>query len=371
MNVTIRRILLIVLILGGSIAIAMRLKAMKEPPRHNPDTASSNLTTSVIFEPDTLKVRVPISGRVVARDKITVIPEVTGKLTSGTKPFKEGNRFSKGEVLMQLDASDAKMGVVSQRSTLQSNLTLLLADIKIDYPSEFKTWETYIAHLDPTSTLQSLPEVKEAGLKNLLVAKGVYQFFYQIRSSEAQLRKFTILAPFNGIVTSANVTEGEVIRAGQPIGNFLRTDSYEMEVGLSLDEKEKIGLGDEILLTSTDREGEWKGKVSRISNAIDPATQTVKVYLNVTGEGLYDGLYLSGDVHAGEAVNVMRYPSNLLISENGVFVIEDGKLVKKEVDIIHREPQSVLMAGLDPGTVLIGKVVPGAYEGMQVSIIKE
>lgn len=364
----IRRIVAIVIILGGSLAIAVYMKSRKEPPRKKAERVAQNVVEVMAFTPGDEKIVVPVSGRIQAKNKIEVLSQVTGTLLSGSKPFKEGNSFAKGQILMRLDDTDARMAVVAQRSTFQTNLTLLLADIKIDHADEFAGWNTYAGKLDPEKDLPELPEVKSSHLKNFLVAKGIYQLYYQIQASEAHLRKFVLIAPFNGILASANVTEGEVIRAGQPVGVFLQADHYEMEVGLSLLDKEKVKAGNEVTLRATDKPGTWNGKVARISESIDPGTQTVKVYIDVTGSGLYDGMYLSGKLYAGTAGGVMRYPSNLVTESNEVYIVNDSVLNAVKAEVIHREGQTVLLSGIPEGAQLVASTVPGIYDGMIVKL---
>ena len=368
MNSTVRRILAIVVILGGSIAIARYMKSQKEPPQKNTEKVIQNVVEVMVFEPGVHQVRIPVSGRIRAKDKIIIIPEVTGKLLSGSRPFKEGIEFLKGQVLMRLDDSDARMGVIAQRSAFQSALTLLLADIKIDHKDEFSNWYNYLADFDQNSELDDLPVPEDQQLKNFLVGKGVYRMFYEIKAAEARLRKYMVAAPFNGVLESANVTEGEVIRAGQPIGTFLRTDRYELEVGVNVLDKEKISVGNEVTLTSTDTKGSWSGKVARMSEAIHASTQTFKIYLDVLGSGLYDGMYLSGWLVAGSETDVMPYPANLISAENEVFVVEGSTLRAKSIEVVHKEGNRSLIKGIPQGTTLITSVVPGIRDGLVIDL---
>src|SRR5690606_1227959 len=131
---------------------------------------------------DTVSTAMNLTGRLISEDRLDVYAEVTGRLMTMGKQFKEGARFNRGEVLLRLDNSDGLMNLIATRANFQSALTQILADVATDYPDSFDAWNNYVLKFDPESRLPELPEVNDQKLKNFLVANKIYNQFYSIRS---------------------------------------------------------------------------------------------------------------------------------------------------------------------------------------------
>lgn len=349
-----------------SIVLFNVLKGMKEPPRQDAPKAAQTTAAAVVVNNTLQRAQVSIDGRLSSENKIQVFTEVNGRLLPGNKAFKDGVAFKKGEVLLQLDDRDARLNLVSMRSAFLTLVTGLLADIKVDYPEAFDTWEAYVQAFDPDQTIQPLPTVKNGPLKNFLVARNVYNQFYSIKAQEVQVAKYTIVAPFDGVVTQANVNPMTILRAGQQVGMFIDPNNFELEAGISLDLVDKVAIGNEVILHSKELTGEWKGTLHRISEALDPMTQTAKVYVKVAGNRLYEGAYLNGLIQGVPLDTGISIPAYLMVDESYVYTIDDDTLVKTKVNVIHSNNDQLVVQGLNDGDVLLNQVVSGAREGLTV-----
>ena len=181
------------------------------------------------------------------------------------------------------------------------------------------------------------------------------------------MEKYTIQAPFNGALAAANITEGTVVRVGQKLGDFMNTWSYELEAAINEEDIELLDIGSSVKLKSDNSKETWVGKVSRISKVVDPGTQTIKVFISTSGNGLKEGMYLTGQVNGRKVDQAVEIPRTLLLEDNKVFVIENSALKMMEVDPIHYTTQTVVLKGLPDGTVLLDESIAGGYEGMEVT----
>ncbi|MBT4704297.1 MAG: HlyD family efflux transporter periplasmic adaptor subunit [Flavobacteriales bacterium] len=353
-------------ILIGAVVLNNVLAGMKEPPKEEPPSdfvvpvkvlAVSNITETA---------DVSINGRIISQRKFDVFTEVNGRLIPTTKEFKNGVSFSKGDVLLQMDDTDVRMNLVSSRSAFQTLLNSLLADLKIDYSNNFELWQSFILQLDPAKILSELPAVTDVKLKGFLVSRNVYNQYYAIKGQEAQLAKFTVTAPFDGVVNQASINPNTILRAGQRVGVFVDPTNYELEAGISLSLNDRISIGNTVQLHSNDVKGRWKGVVSRKSESLDPSTQNLKVYINVKGSNLFEGAYLNGVIMGQSLDSAISIPRYLIVNNNQVYVLNDDKLGLTTVDIIHENRDSMLVSGLADGIELVNQVVPGAHEGMKV-----
>ncbi len=62
--------------------------------------------------------------------------------------------------------------------------------------------------------------------------RGILNAYYNVLNLEARLAKYTIIAPFDGALSLANVTEGSLVRAAQPLGTFIEKGVFEMPVSV-------------------------------------------------------------------------------------------------------------------------------------------
>lgn len=357
-------------IIGLGLFIKQSFADMKEPPKEDPPKSTIVPVQISAIENVSQTAIVSFSGRLMSQRKIDVFSEVNGQLVSGTKAFKDGTAFKKGEVLLKLNDSDTRYNIVANRSSFQSTLTSLLPDLKIDYQDGFDKWKSYLAQFDATNSMADLPVVADEKEKNFLVAKKIYNLYYSIKSQEAQLAKFTILAPFDGIVSEANVNANTIIRAGQRIGVFVDPSNYELEAGISVADIAKVSIGNKATLTSSEIKGTWLGEISRISEIVDAGTQTVKAYISLSGKGLYEGVYLNGSVDGIALDSAATLPRYLVINESQIYSVVDSKLKLQDVMVIHQSKDLMVVKGLTDGTQIVNQIVPGAFDGLQVEIIE-
>ena len=150
----------------------------------------------------------------------------------------------------------------------------------------------------------------------------------------------------------------------------MATGQYELVATVLLSELSYIKTGNKVNLVSNDISGEWKGIVKRISDQIDPASQTVKVFISVNGEGLREGMYLSGQVASGVIENAVEIDRALLLSQNEVYVIVDDKLQLKSVQVIKMKRNTAIIQGLENGTTILAQSLADAHTGMAVTVVK-
>lgn len=339
---------------------------LKEEPPRRPATKSVPMVEVMPALNTSVSTALRIEGELVAYDKIDLFAEVSGTLESTDRPFKVGSYFPKGSILVDINDQEARLNLLSQKATLQNAITQLMPDLKIDYPQSFNQWKTYLDDFDLEKKLLPFPEPLNQQEKYFIASRNLHTQFYSIKSAEERLSKYTLYAPFSGVLTNATINPGSLIRVGQKLGELMNTGSYELQAIIPLSELKYIRKGNPVALISDDINGKWAGTVSRISNQIDPGTQTVQVFIRVSGKGLREGMYLTGNVAAPAIEDAMELPRNLLIEQNTVFTVQDTILTLHPVDVIKLTKEAVIVQGLPNGTPLLATPLPNAYDGMLV-----
>ena len=344
------------------------LSGMKEAPHKDGRKSRIARVDVISIKNENIKADITVNGRLKSKHKIDIFTEVTGRLLSSGKSFKEGTKFNKGEVLLKLDDSNTRMNLYATRSSFHSLLTQLLAEIKIEYNGNFSKWEDYINNFDPKKRISDLPEVDDKKEKNYLVSKNIYTQYFNIKSQEAQLDKYIIIAPFTGVLKNADLNANTIIRAGQKLAEFINPNIFELEVGVSLAEISKINLGDKVTLTSNDISGKWEGTIKRIGESINEKTMTFKIYIEVNANNLYEGMYLKGIVSSFVLDSVAKIPSNLISNGNIVYTVKNDSLLHfQEIHIIHETDNYALVKGLNNNVKVINHSVANAFEGMKIT----
>jgi multidrug efflux pump subunit AcrA (membrane-fusion protein) len=355
-------------ILLGAFATARFLSQQKEPPRRQ--VAGTKVKTV-----DTLQVRntnVPtalsVQGELAAYDKIDIFSEVSGTLESTSRPFKVGTYFPKGAVLIKIDQEEARLTLLSQKSSLLNAITQLMPDLKIDYPESHKNWKKYLDEFEVEASIEPFPKPVNDQEKYFIASRNLYSQYYNIKSAEERLDKYSIYAPFGGVITAASINSGAVVRAGQKLGELMNSNNYELEATVTLRDLRYITVGNPVLLYSDDIEGSWKGRIKRISDRVDEGTQTVRVFIEVQGQELRENMYLRGEVTASTIDNAFKLPRPLLMDQQAVFVVRDSFLRLETVQVVKITDEAAIVKGLKNGTPLLAQPIPDAYDGMKVKV---
>lgn len=355
-------------ILVGAFALFQLFSQMKEePPRREiPKSTPTVETMSVVNS--TIPTALSIQGELVAYNKIDIFSEVAGTLESSERPFKVGSYFPKGSVLVKINDREARLSLLSQKATLLNAITQLMPDLKIDYPDSYNQWHTYLENYDVEEELDSFPEPLNDQEKYFIASRNLYTQYYTIKSAEERLDKYTMYAPFSGVLTQASINTGTLVRVGQQLGTLMNTGSYELQATVPLSDLTYIKVGNQVQLTSDDIKGTWTGRIRRISDQIDPTSQTVQIFVSVSGQDLREGMYLTGEVNATDIEDAVRIPRNKLINQNAVYTVQDSTLKLQPVEVVKITREAAVVRGLSNGTNLLDTQLPNAFDGMKVKV---
>ena len=352
-------------------AISFFIAGSKKPAERKPVSRQIKLVKSLPVKNQTITTQLEITGRLQAKQKVELFAEVGGTLLPNGNRFREGNYFKQGDTLFRMDNEEQKLNLLAQKSALMNQITLMLPDLKSDYPESFPAWESYLQKMKLDQPLAAFPKPASDRERYYISARNLNNLYYTIQSLEKRMEKYTITAPFNGAVSAANITEGTLVRIGQRLGELMNTWSYELEAAVYERDIELVKPGGKVELKSETSEKSWTGTVARISKVIDPSTQTIKVFINVSGPDLKEGMYLSGIIKGREINQAFEIDRNLLLDQNQLYIIQDSALKLQAVQPVYFGSGSVVIKGLAENTLLLDESIPDAYEGLKVGLLSE
>jgi RND family efflux transporter MFP subunit len=204
-----------------------------------------------------------------------------------------GQHVSNGQVLAQIDSPDVDQQLVRARATLdQSQANLTLAGV---------TTKRYQDLLKSNSVAQQ--EVDQNNQNLALQQASVVSSVANVKQLEQQQGYERVTAPFAGVVTERRTDIGDLINAGNSgtgaeLFRLSKIDVMRVFVSVPEAYSQQIVSGMHVTVGLTELPNQtFDGQVARNNHAIDPATRTLIVEVDVPNpQGkLLPGAY--GQVH--------------------------------------------------------------------------
>jgi len=313
-------------------------------------------------------ITVTASGTLESRDRVDLFAEVQGIFEYSAGSFKPGTYYKKGTTLLRINSDEVRATLRAQKSALYNQMVALLPDLRFDYAESLPQWEAYINSFDENKTLQALPTPINDKEKLFIAGRNINSTWYNVKNLEERIAKYSIYAPFGGILTEAVVNKGTLVRGGQKLGTFINTNIYELPVAVNSNYVDLLKVGNTVQLHNVEGSQTWQGKVNRLNSLIDPSTQTVQAYIRVNGKGLREGMYLEADLTAKEEPNTYEVARKLVTDNNRLYYVRDSVLQLVDMQPVYFKENTVVVRGLPDGMKLLKNTIPGAYSGMKVKI---
>lgn len=354
------------LIVGG-VATCRKLAGSRTSPPRTDAAVQARAVRTVIAQNGPVRLSIPATGRLRATDRMLITAEVGGTLLRTGKPFREGMRYAQGETLFRIDDGEVRAQINAQQSAFLRSLVQLVPDLRIDLPDQAAKWDAYLKSVPVDGQLPELPKLASEQERNYLAGRGVLDQYYNIRALYERRGKYTITAAFDGVVAAAGIEPGTIVTPGTRLGEFIAPGSLELETAISAGELGLVKVGDTLRFSGEEGRGRWTGRIIRLGESIDAATQTVKLFVQASGEGLRDGQYLSGRIEAGSLNDAVSVPRSALLEDAALYIVKDSALTKQPVEVLHEGVEQAVVRGLANGQVVVVDRLSGAFEGMRVT----
>lgn len=363
-------IILGILLIAGAVLVYKKLDASKKTKKTTTKTRHKIVVTQNVSTAS-IPIQITTSGILKAKQKIDLSSEVQGVLLSGGKSFKAGTLFYKGETILRINSDEHQANLRALKSKFYSALTAIMPDLQLDFPSEYNKWKAYLARFDMQKPLEKLPKTATDKEKYFITGRNILSSYYSVKNLEVRLSKYTIRAPFSGVLADALVNPGSLISPGQKLGEFINTAVYELEVTINSKYSELLEKGKKVNLYNLDHSKSWSGIVSRINPKIDVNTQSIKVYIELRDKTLKEGMYLEATLAGKTVSDAFELQRSLLVDEKNVYVVNDSVLALTPIKPIFFNEKTVVVQGLENGQKILKNPVPGAYNGMLVKVQSE
>jgi multidrug efflux pump subunit AcrA (membrane-fusion protein) len=345
--------LLIAAILITAVFIGSILSSQNKEDLRGTNSSQKSKSKSIIIKNEKLIKTITTTGRMFAFEKLELFAEVSGLLEETSTKFKVGNNFKKGDVLISINDDVYINSLLAHKSSLLNQLTLLLPDLKFDFPLQYKKWESYLNNFAFEKPLLKLPETDTEKERFYIASNNIYKLFYDTKSMEAVHAKYTIKAPFNGTVTSSYINPGTLVRNGQKLGEFINTSLFEMEAPINLADLEFIRSDLQVQLESYNSDDVFTGTIVRINKAIDQKTQSVKIFIQSNDKRIKDGMFFTAKITINRNLTVAKIPRNAIFDNNKVQIKEANNLKVIDIEIVDSHESYYFVKGLADNSILV------------------
>ncbi|UPJ67691.1 efflux RND transporter periplasmic adaptor subunit [Bradyrhizobium sp. 191] len=351
------------------------------------------------------------SGHVETPYRVEIGSQITG--TVADVLVQEGEKVSKGQPLISLEARELKASVIQAQGAVaqaearirqleeltlpsakealtQAQATLLNAQQTHNRTAqlEHNGYATKAALDDAQKTLDVARAVKRAaefqvytaspgGSDYVMAQTQLNQARANLDTADSRLGYATIVAPRDGVLITRNVERGTVVQAGKAL--LVLAPSGDLQLVLQIDERNlgKLALGQSALASADaypDRR--FAAKVSYINPGIDISRATVQVKLTVVepSDDLRQDMTVSVDIEVAAKDNAKVLPvrsvHDILSGQPWVLTVEGGRAAKRPVKLGLRGSSNIeIVEGLEAGDVAIPQS-SGVVTGQRVRPVR-
>lgn len=290
-----------------------------------------------------------------------------------------GDSVKSGATLAVLDQREARLNYEDAEAALQTSLKSLdrerarSRDAKttlMRYDELFKEGMVSASQHDSAVTAHDVAEaeLREAEAK-------VRQSEARFDLAKKRLSDTVIKSPITGEVKKRFVTVGENVKDKVQMFSIVSTGTLKFQGTVAETSVPRLKNGQTVeVAVDAYREKTFKGRLTRISPAVDVRTRTLEVEASVPNPAglLKPGFFAKGLILTSVEKEVPFVPSEavyVFVGITKVFVIEDGVAREKLVNTGVREGSTVeVIDGISPGQTVATTNLSALYDGVLVSV---
>ncbi len=323
--------------------------------------------TVVTIETSPVPVYAVVPGTVVSADQVQIASRLMGYVSG--LAVHEGQTVNKGELLLVVNPTEVN-SEIRQAEAQVAKARASLSDAKANY-------ERYKVLYEGQAVTEQEYQQMEMAYK---VAVGSHQAAKAaLAAARAQQKYAQVRAPFDGLVVSKLVDNGQLAAPGTPLLVLENPEHLQAEVQVPEQAYEHLKLGRDVRVQFEGENFEMRtvtGRVERLVSAADPATHTHLAKIGLPAEpGIRSGEFVQVSIPVGAEKGIV-VPAAAIRNRagiEGVFVVNiDGEAQFRMVTLGPSQPEGVVvLSGLFPGDRLIVSPEGQLANGVKVRVRAE
>lgn len=327
------------------------------------------------------------TGTVEPVEDVIISARVGGEVVRRSPAFVPGGYVKKGEVLLQIDPADYR-NILELR---QSELLQAETDLDVEMGRQQVARQDLELVGDGTLSEQEQSLVLRQPQLNAVKAR-IKAARAAVEQAQLDLARSTIRAPFDAHILTQNVTTGSQVAPGEDLGRLVGTEKYRVILSLPVsrlrwlefpDSENKKGSPVRIRNTAAWPPGVYRtGYLDSRVGALDNETRLARILVEVpdplaqdTAAGkpeLIIGTFVETLIEGNEVSGVVRLNRDYLRDNDQVWVMENGKLSIRDVEVLLTDNQfAYISKGLKGGEMVITTNLSTVVEGVGVRTEKD
>jgi membrane fusion protein (multidrug efflux system) len=273
-------------------------------------------------------------GSLRSDESVVLRPEVAGRISA--IQFKEGEKVTKGSVLVRLDPE------VNRAEVQQARANLTLAESK------------YNRSVDLAKQNFISGQAKDEAENNLKVAQAA------VALAQAHLAKTEIRAPFSGVIGLRSVSIGDYVKEGADMVNLESIDPLKVDFRVPEVYLRQVQNGQPLSIALDAFPGKLHdGRVIAVNPLIDAAGRSVviRAQVNNSDARLRPGMFARIRLVTRDLQDSMVVPEQAIVPEGDeqyVFRVLDNKAVRTKVETGQRRDAKVeIVKGLSNDDMVV------------------
>ena len=266
-----------------------------------------------------------ISGSLQPVQQSMIKSKVSGTVTR--MAVREGETVAKGQLLVDIDATDLRNRLEAAQADLEERRSRLSIAQRNRETNDALLKRNFISQSAFDQTLSTWQGAEAA------VRGGEAQ----VRLARTAVEDATVRSPIAGIVAKRHANAGERVAPESLLLNVVDLTRLELEVAVPASDIAEVSVGQAVRFR-VDGYGdrEFNGRVARINPVAEPGSRAIKMFIDVPNAdlSLKGGMFAQGALVLAQGAEAPVVPMSALHEEAGqsyVFVIVDGKIDKRAV----------------------------------------
>ncbi len=383
-----RKILLPLAIIAVSVAFVGYLRATQPPVERNPVRERVWIVSAMPVVFSKVQPKLLLYGEIVAGRKVDLRPLVAGRIVAVGDDFVAGGIVRTGDLLVQIDPFDYKSAVEERTAQLDEAKARLE-----EYLSDLVAEKRQIESDRATLALRKRDAVRKANLRargsgsvkssddaKLALAQAEQKLIARQQSisrlearskqqsavierqkvslerARRDLRETYLRAPFDGFLTEADGAIGKRVGTNDRIARLIDARWLEAKFQVSDEEFGRLAAGGgyknraaTVRWVTGGKTFSFPATIERVASQVDAKSGGIDLYARIAktdiGTVLRPGIFVEVIIKDRAYDRVVRLPVSALHEGKLVYVIVKGRLQARQVKIVARAGNDVLVRG--------------------------
>lgn len=313
----------------------------------------------------------PLTGTITSERTAALSPRVSGLVLKVN--VDAGDRVSAGDILIELDPTLAKLDLNRAEAALNEAKVILkearrLSDEALDLSKSKNIPQTTV-----------LARIADVNVKTAVIARLEVEY----RQQAEILKRHTVLAPFNAVVSRKLTEAGEWVATGTPVIDLVATDKLRLDVQAPQEYFRLIDHGTTVTVKlDAAPDKEFSGRVTTTVPVNNPNARTflTRIIIDNAEKFIIPGMSAQAIFRIDLKQEALQLPRDATIrypdGRNSVWIVNDvnGKWIASEQQVQLGRSMSgnvIVRQGLNPGSIVVIRGNETLREGQDVHILEQ